>query len=255
MAGPTFLTQATCVHGVSTLGSAQNSATRLGSLPPIAAPADLQLVIFDCDGVLVDSERIANRVLAQVFTDLGMPTTEDEAVAQYKGRILRDVTARAEEKFGRPLPEGWIETFENARADAFKAELKAIEGAREAVQAVTGAGVLACVATQGKRNKTELTLGITGLKELFEEDAVFTAYEVERGKPFPDLFLHAAETMGVDPAFTVVIEDTVLGVEAAEAAGMDVFGYTADNDAELLAGAGAIPFSSMYQVPALLGIS
>ena len=96
--------------------------------------------------------------------------------------------------------------------------------------------------------------GSPGLRELFDDDALFTSYEVERGKPFPDLFLHAAEKRGVDPAFAVVIEDTVLGVQAAEAAGMDVFGYAADNDAELLAGAGAIPFSSMYQVPALLGI-
>jgi HAD superfamily hydrolase (TIGR01509 family) len=211
-------------------------------------------VIFDCDGVLVDSERIANRVLAEVLTDCGLPTTEDEAVDQYKGRILRDVTARAEASLGRPLPDGWIDRFESARAGAFREELKAIPGAREAVQAVTDAGVRACVATQGKPNKTELTLGLTGLRELFEDNTVFTAYEVERGKPFPDLFLHAAESMGVDPAFTVVIEDTTLGVEAAEAAGMDVFGYTADNDAELLAGAGAIPFSSMYQVPALLGL-
>lgn len=218
------------------------------------APDDLQLVIFDCDGVLVDSERISNRILAATLTDCGLPTTEDEAVAQYKGRLLRDVTARAEQIFGGQLPEGWIDTFESARADAFRAELQAIPGAREAVQAVNDAGVLACVATQGKPNKTELTLGLTGLRALFDDDAIFTAYEVKRGKPHPDLFLHAAKRRGVDPALCVVIEDTVLGVQAAEAANMDSFGYSADNDAELLAGAGAIPFTSMYQLPALLGI-
>jgi HAD superfamily hydrolase (TIGR01509 family) len=211
-------------------------------------------VIFDCDGVLVDSENIANRVLAEVFTECGLPTTPEQAVAEYKGRILRDVAARAEANLGGPLPEGWVDKFESARADAFRAELKAVDGAAEAVRAVRDAGVQACVATQGKPNKTELTLGLTGLRELFDENAIFTAYGVERGKPFPDLFLHAASSMGVEPDFCVVIEDTELGVEAAVAAGMDVFGYAGDYDPVKLAAAGAIPFRSMHHLPALIGL-
>lgn len=155
-----------------------------------------ELVIFDSDGVLVDSETIANRVLAETLTKCGLPTTPEQALELYKGRILRDVTARAEERRGGPLPEGWIDQFEAARAVAFEKELKPIPGAREAVEAVKAAGIDVCVGTQGKPNKTALTLGLTGLRELFDEDAIFTAYEVPRGKPFPDLFLNAAKSRG-----------------------------------------------------------
>jgi HAD superfamily hydrolase (TIGR01509 family) len=212
------------------------------------------LVIFDCDGVLVDSETISNRVLAGTLTDCGLPTTPEQAVELYKGRLLRDVTALAEERHGDQLPEGWIDTFESARAIAFKNELTAIDGARELVEAVKAAGVDVCVGTQGKRSKTALTLGITGLRELFDDDAVFTSYEVERGKPFPDLFLHAAKSRGVDPARTAVVEDTVLGVTAAVAAGMTVVGYAEETSAADIEAAGGTPFELMSQVPALLGL-
>jgi HAD superfamily hydrolase (TIGR01509 family) len=207
-----------------------------------------ELVIFDSDGVLVDSETIANRVLAETLTDYGLPTTPEQALALYKGRILRDVTALAEERHGGPIPETWIEQFEAARAIAFKNELKAIEGAREAVEAVKAAGIDVCVGTQGKPNKTALTLGITGLRELFDEDAIFTAYEVPRGKPFPDLFLNAAKTRGVDPAKTAVVEDTVLGVTAGVAAGMTVFGYAHETPAGEIEAAGGQPFDVFNQV-------
>jgi HAD superfamily hydrolase (TIGR01509 family) len=207
-----------------------------------------ELVIFDCDGVLVDSETIANRVLAETLTAVGLPTTPEQALEFYKGRILRDVTARAEERHGGPLPEGWIEKFEADRATAFDNELKAIDGARETVEAVKAAGIDVCVGTQGKPFKTAQTLGITGLRELFDDDAVFTAYEVERGKPFPDLFLHAAKSRGADPANTAVVEDTVLGVTAGVAAGMTVFGYAHETPAEAIKEAGGKPFTEFNQV-------
>lgn len=207
-----------------------------------------ELVIFDSDGVLVDSETIANRVLAKTLTECGLPTTPEQALKLYKGRILRDVTALAEERHGGPLPATWIEEFEAARAIAFKNELTAIDGAREAVEAVKAAGIDVCVGTQGKPNKTALTLGITGLRELFDEDAIFTAYEVPRGKPFPDLFLHAAKSRGVDPAKTAVVEDTVLGVTAGVAAGMTVFGYAHETPASDIEAAGGQPFDVFNQV-------
>lgn len=227
----------------------------MSSAPSSESRSDLQLVIFDCDGVLVDSEAIANRVLAEVLTECGLPTTPEQALAEYKGRILADVTARAEERNGGPLPD-WIERFESRRADAFRAELKAIDGAREAVEAVKTCGIGVAVATQGKPSKTALTLGITGLRELFDEDAVFTSYEVPRGKPFPDLFLNVASSRAVDPARCAVIEDTTLGVEAAVAAGMKVFAYAAESDPAALTAAGAdATFTSMTEVPALLGLT
>jgi HAD superfamily hydrolase (TIGR01509 family) len=129
-----------------------------------------------------------------------------------------------------------------------------IPGAEEAVRAVSAAGIAVCVATQGKAEKTEMTLGITGLRRLFGERAVFSAYEVARGKPFPDLFLHAASTIGVDPAATVVVEDTPIGARAGVAAGMRVLGYAADSPAAVLREVGAEPFDSLSEVPGLLGI-
>jgi HAD superfamily hydrolase (TIGR01509 family) len=213
-----------------------------------------ELVIFDCDGVLVDSETISNRVLAETLSKYGLPTTPEQALKFYKGRLLRDVTARAEERLGGSLPAGWIEEFEAARAVAFDNELKAIDGAREVVEAVKAAGIDVCVGTQGKAFKTTQTLGITGLRELFDADAVFTAYEVPRGKPFPDLFLHAARQRGADPAKTAVIEDTGIGVTAATAAGMTSFGYAVETPPEAIEAAGGTPFETMSQVPALLGL-
>lgn len=207
-----------------------------------------ELVIFDSDGVLVDSETIANRVLAQTLTEHGLTTTPEQALKLYKGRILRDVTALAEERHGGPLAETWIDEFEAARAIAFKNELTAIDGAREAVEAVKAAGIDVCVGTQGKPNKTALTLGITGLRELFDEDAIFTAYEVPRGKPFPDLFLHAAASRGVDPSRTAVVEDTDIGVAAAVAAGMTAFGYAHETPAAAIEAAGGQPFDVFNQV-------
>jgi HAD superfamily hydrolase (TIGR01509 family) len=212
-----------------------------------------ELVIFDCDGVLVDSETISNRVLAETLTANGLPTTSEQALEFYKGRLLRDVTARAEERLGASLPAGWIEQFEAARAIAFDNELKAIDGSREAVEAVKAAGIDVCVGTQGKAFKTAQTLGITGLRELFDDDAIFTAYEVPRGKPFPDLFLHAAQSRGVAPAKTAVVEDTTIGVTAAVAAGMTVYGYAHETPAAAIEEAGGKSFTQFnYLVDQLI---
>lgn len=206
------------------------------------------LVIFDSDGVLVDSEAISNRALAETLTACGLPTTPEQALAEYKGRILADVHARAEERHGQPLPDGWIEEFEALRALYFKEELREIPGVRELVEQVKAAGLDVAVATQGKPSKTDLTLGLTGLRELFDDDAVFTSYGVERGKPFPDLYLHAAEARGKSPDRCAVIEDTVLGITAGKAAGMTVFGYSAETPPQAIAAAGARPFSQFNQL-------
>jgi len=182
------------------------------------------------------------------LTDCGLPTTPAEARAYYKGRILADVSARAEERHGGPLPEGWIDQFESARALAFKEELEEIPGVRRLVEQVKAAGIDICVATQGKPEKTALTLGITGLRALFDDDAVFTAYGVPRGKPFPDLFLHAAASRGKDPSRTAVVEDTVLGVTAAVAAGMTVYGYAHETPATDIEQAGGTSFTEFNQL-------
>ena len=216
--------------------------------------ADLALVIFDCDGVLVDSEPISNTVLAASLTAAGLPTSAEEAVREYKGMLLSDVRARAEQLLGRPLPAGLLDDFERDREEAFRTSLHAVPGAREAVQAVQAAGIGVCVASQGKLHKTEQTLTLAGLRDLFADDALFSAYQVPRGKPHPDLFSHAATAMGVAPAHCAVVEDTVIGVTAAVAAGMRVIGYAAAEDPAALRAAGARPVSSMAELPAVLGV-
>jgi HAD superfamily hydrolase (TIGR01509 family) len=217
-------------------------------------PAPVDLVIFDCDGVLVDSEPLSGAVLAGALTRAGLQTTPGQAVATYKGLHIRDVLAHAERALGAPLPADFVPVFEGARADVFQRELVAVRGAAETVAAIRAAGIAVCVASQGKRSKTELTLGLTGLRSLFAEDAVFSAHSVERGKPHPDLFLHAAHAMGAPPDRTIVIEDTVVGVTAAVAAGMRAIGYGADSDPDGLHAAGAEVIDDLTELPVRLGL-
>jgi HAD superfamily hydrolase (TIGR01509 family) len=218
------------------------------------ATPSLQLAIFDCDGVLVDSESISNGVLAQMLTDEGLPTTLAEARRDYQGLLLADVLTDAQAKLGRPLPEDWLARFEHERSLAFREELRTVAGVAEAVELTKDAGIAVCVASQGKLEKTRLSLQLTGLSSLFEDRALFSAYQVPRGKPHPDLFLHAANEMGADPPGCVVIEDTPSGVTGAVAAGMRVLGYSADSDEQALRRAGAETFDSFDALPGLLGL-
>jgi HAD superfamily hydrolase (TIGR01509 family) len=213
-----------------------------------------ELVIFDCDGVLVDSEVISNEVLAQALTAEGLPTTLIESRRDYQGLLLGEVVARAQTKLGRALPEDWLARYERDRAEAFHRELEPVQGAAEAVQRISAAGVAVCVASQGKLEKTRLSLGLTGLRDLFPAGALFSAWSVPRGKPHPDLFLHAASVMGAKPARCVVVEDTPSGVTAAVAAGMRTIGYVADSDEQALREAGAEVLGSLHELPRLLGL-
>jgi HAD superfamily hydrolase (TIGR01509 family) len=213
------------------------------------------LVIFDCDGVLVDSEVISNDVLARALSAEGLATTLADARKAYQGLLLGEVVRDAEARLGRALPEDWLPRYERDRAAVFRRELRAVPGAAETVAAVAAAGIAVCVASQGKLEKTRLSLELTGLRALFDERVLFSAEQVPRGKPHPDLFLHAASTMGVRPAESVVVEDSPSGVIAARAAEMRVFGYAADSDAEALERAGAEVIWSLSEITALLGLA
>lgn len=214
-----------------------------------------ELVIFDCDGVLVDSEVISNDVLARSLTRHGLRTTLAEARRSYQGLLLSEVVTKAEAKLGRPLPAGWLEGYESERADSFRRELKPIEGAAEAVQSIKGTGVGVCVASQGGLEKTQLSLELTGLARLFPANARFSAESVARGKPYPDLFLLAAASMTAEPARCVVVEDTPSGVSAARAAGMRALGFVADSDEAALLSAGAESLRALNELPGLLGLA
>ena len=196
------------------------------------------LVIFDCDGVLVDSERISNAVLADDLSELGLAISAEEAHDRYRGMFLSEIAADAESRLGAPLPPDFVATFEDHRECAFRAGLQPVPGAAAAVRAAQAMGFEVCVASQGKLAKTELTLNLTGLRGLFAADALFSAHSVARGKPFPDLFLHAAEAMGEHPESCVVVEDTMIGVDAARAAGMRAIAYAPDGRREAFSAAG-----------------
>lgn len=213
-----------------------------------------RLVIFDCDGVLVDSEVISSTVLAQTLTGYGLPTTLADARRDYEGLLLRDIDARARAKLGSALPDDWIERFQAERAEVFRRELEPVSGAGEAVESIVAAGVPVCVASQGMIEKTRLSLELTGLDRLFSADLLFSAWLVERGKPFPDLFLHAAATMGAEPSRCAVVEDSVSGATAAVAAGMRAIGYAAHGDGAELRQAGAEVVGSMRALPGALGL-
>jgi HAD superfamily hydrolase (TIGR01509 family) len=219
-------------------------------------PAPPDLVIFDCDGVLVDSEPISNAVLAAVLTRCGLMISAHDALREYKGLLMRDLIAKAESALGAALPDGFVAEFEALRELEFRAHLQAIPGARTAVEEVRASGVKVCVASQGKLAKTELTLTLTGLRDLFCADELFSAHTVARGKPHPDLFLHAARTMDADPSRCAVIEDTTLGVRAGLSAGMRVLWFAAAQDGEdsELDGAAVERVFALPEVPVRLGL-
>ncbi len=200
----------------------------------------MTLLIYDCDGVLVDSEPLANAVLAELITALGHPLTPAETMRIFGGRSLPDVLRRAHELLGFAVPDDLGAQAGASLLARFRTELKAMPGAALAVAALPWPR---CVASSSGRARLELSLAVTGLAPLFGAN-VFSAEEVKNGKPAPDLFLLAARRMGESPARTIVIEDTVLGVTAARAAGMAAIGFVggshaAEDLARQLAAAGA----------------
>ena len=212
----------------------------------------MTLLIFDCDGVLVDSEHLACAALAELMTTLGHSMTADEAMLAFAGRSLKDVLARAERLLSRPIPEDMGEQAAVQLMARFRRELKAVAGVKEAIAALP---YRRCVASSSDPGRLMLSLDVTGLSALFGNN-VFSAVEVANGKPAPDLFLLAARRLGEDPSSCIVIENSVLGVEAAGAAGMAAIGFAGASHAnqglaERLAAAGAEPvIHSMANLPA-----
>lgn len=205
------------------------------------------LVIFDCDGVLVDTEPISNGLLAEMLSAEGYPIDRPTAIAQFMGRPTRESLREVERALGRPLSAGFAERHERRVIEAFVADPKPVQGVRAAALALPGRR---CVASSSGHDYLRAVLAAAGLADLFER--LFSSSEVARGKPAPDLFLHAAASLGVPPARCAVIEDSPAGVEAAVAAGMPVLGFAAMVAPEMLARCGAVPFAAMSELPATL---
>ncbi|MFI1169657.1 HAD family hydrolase [Streptomyces sp. NPDC020801] len=209
------------------------------------------LVIFDNDGVLVDSEPISNRLLAACLTELGHPTTYEDSIRDYMGSAMHRVHDLVLERTGRRLPDDFDDMFHARVFAAFERELKPVAGVVDVLEKLTADGTPYCVASSGSHERIRVGHRTTGLDRWFDDDRIFSSQDVGRGKPAPDLFLHAAERMGVAPRRCVVVEDSPLGVRAAVAAGMDVYGFTAMTPAAGLAGATQL-FARMEELSGLL---
>jgi HAD superfamily hydrolase (TIGR01509 family) len=208
-----------------------------------------QLVIFDCDGVLVDSEPISVRLDVEMLAELGLTMTEEEVIERFVGRSPEVIRQAVEVQLGHPAPDGWFERGEEELRERFAAELEPVPGIVEALERITAP---ICVASSSHPSELRFKLELTGLYDRFAGH-IFSASEVANGKPAPDLFLHAAARMGAVPAACVVVEDSRYGVQAARAAGMDVLAYAGGvTPAHVLAGDGTVVFDDMRALPELL---
>jgi HAD superfamily hydrolase (TIGR01509 family) len=210
-------------------------------------------VIFDCDGVLVDSEPLVNRIEAAWLSRWGWYLSGQEVRSLFKGRTFAEIATMIEANVPRPLPGDWIYELAMETALGFRRHLREVPGVRSVVASARNCGLPICVASQSALPRVQLSLEVCGLDLLFGTH-VYTASMVARPKPAPDLFLHAAGMLGVEPSVCTVIEDSPSGVHAAVAAGMTVLGYAADEDGDALRAAGAVTFRHMSELPALLGL-
>ena len=207
------------------------------------------LVIFDCDGVLVDSEVITCRVFSNMLNELGITISIDDVFERFVGKSMAQCLQMIAGLMTRDVPEDFVSRFHARTTAALKSELTAVPGIELALEAIR---IPYCVASNGTHEKMQVTLGITRLLPKFK-DRLFSVSEVARGKPFPDVFLHAARKLGAAPSSCAVIEDTATGVSAGVAAGMTVYGYSARTPAHRLTDAGAhCIFHRMSDLPRLL---
>ncbi len=207
----------------------------------------IELVIFDCDGVLVDSEVIANDVLRQALTGYGLHMTIDEVIKEFVGLSMASVMVKLRTMLGRDFPDSFLGDLQEKTFAAFTNNLQPVSGVRDILQSLTEMPQRICVASSGSFEKMDFTLGLTDLKHFFQGH-IFSASQVKRGKPYPDIYLYAADQMGCDPAQCLVIEDSLPGVQGAVAAGMEVLAYSVRGQDKKLAIAGGMVISSMNDV-------
>jgi HAD superfamily hydrolase (TIGR01509 family) len=211
--------------------------------------APVELVIFDCDGVLVDSEILAVEIDRRICADLGWELSVEEVVDRFLGTSSASFAAQLESHLGIELPPDWEDEYRPWLFEAFDADLRAVAGIESALDRID---LRTCVASSGSHEKIRKTLGLTGLLARFE-GRIYSSSEVPNGKPAPDLFLHAAARLGHEPERCVVVEDSKYGVRAARSAGMHAFGYAGGlTPAAWLEAEGATVFHDMSDLPRLL---
>lgn len=203
-----------------------------------------KLIIFDCDGVLVDSEHLANQALVDCLADHQISMSQEEAFLRFKGRKLADCLLDIESTRNTKLPQSFEITFRKRMSEYFESGLRPIEGVKDAIERISHSK---CVASNGPLEKMKRNLEITGLHHYFG-NAVFSAYTIQKWKPEPDLFLHACKEMKFEPSNSIVVEDSEPGVQAALSGGFKVlaFGLSTIKDSRVT------EFSAMSELPALV---
>lgn len=206
--------------------------------------ANYKCVIFDCDGVLVDSEPISNRVMVEMANENGADIDLEYAYQYFKGNSFKACLNLVGTLINKPLPENFEKLFRQRSFEAFQKEIKPIEGVKDVLRQLQ---IPYCVASSGPEHKIKLNLELTGLASFFTSN-VFSCFQIKKWKPEPDIFLHAAKTMGFKPEECVVIEDSLLGVEAAKRGGFDVFGFTAHDYKNELHNEATLTFNHMNKL-------
>lgn len=219
------------------------------------------LVIFDCDGTLVDSETLNNQATLDVLAECGVDGyTIEHAFHHWMGTTYSSIALRVQMETGKTLPENFVTRCIARVSELQEQELKAVKGAADFIDVLNAKKIPSCVASNGERTNVINSIRLTGLAKYYDEDRIFTKIQVERPKPAPDIFLFAAEKMGVEPGRCVVIEDSEAGVAGAVAAGMAVVGFTGTSHDKAmqqgrLAKAGADPVTDDFiHIPVLLGL-
>lgn len=190
---------------------------------------DFDAIIFDCDGTLVDSEPITVRTLVDFVEQFGLQLDYDEALALFIGRDMQMIVKVLEERIGKPLPEEFANEYRKRQSAGLRKSLQTIPGAHELLESINRP---TCVASNAPQYKIKLNLKVTKLDKFFDKDRIYSAYDIRVWKPAPDLFLHAAEKMNVQPHQCVVIEDSLAGIQAGIDAGMQTIGYAANKDVQ-----------------------
>ncbi len=214
-------------------------------------PEPLRLVIFDCDGVLVDSEGPSNRLVAEEITALGWPMSTEESCTLFVGRRLSDIPPIIEAKLGHPVPPGWVGQLRDKLIHILGTELAAMPGAHDALRATTALGLPYRIASNSSHEEMAVKFERVAMVDLVE-GRMHSARDVPLGKPAPDVFLHAAKAAGVPPSACLVVEDSVPGAQAARAAGMACVGLAPHGDDPALRATGAVLIRSLAELPALL---
>ena len=215
----------------------------------------VSLVIFDCDGVLIDSETVANRIVAQELSVLGWSVTTEECDRLFLGMSYHDMAQVLADRLGHPLPAGWLDRLLARVVDVMETDVTLVPGADAALVAMASLGVAWCVASSSSQQEMAAKFRCTGLTEVVQ-DRLFSGHDMvlqgKRVKPAPDLFLHAAARIGIGPDACLVVEDSATGIRAARAAGMDCLGFARNGQQAAHAALGAAPFKTMHDLPALL---